>query len=287
MNLEELRVEIDKSNKEIVEAIAKRFVITRQIGEIKAKQNLPPLDKARENVVMEKVKLLARNNNLDENMIEKIFRIIMDEVVNEHNKIQKETDKILVKKIDKINNVKIEIPGSKSYTNRALIIASLANGKTVLHNPLYSDDTMYMMQSLEKLGIKFEKQNNDLIVFGNGGNFNIKENIELFCGIAGTTSRFLTGLLALVNKDLIINGEGKILERPIGELVDGLKQIGVNIEYLGKYGSLPLKGNGKSISSNEISINGSISSQYFSALMMIAPLLKNGLIINVLDKQIS
>lgn len=194
---------------------------------------------------------------------------------------------MLIKKINKINNVNIEILGSKSYTNRALIIASLAEGKTILHNPLYSDDTKYMMESLEKLGIKFEKKEKDLIVYGNGGKFELKDNVELFCGIAGTTSRFLTGLLALFDKDVIITGEGKILERPIGELVEGLKQIGVKIDYLGNIGSLPLKGNGKNINSNEISIDGSISSQYFSALMMIAPLLKNGLIINVLNKQIS
>ena len=194
---------------------------------------------------------------------------------------------MLVKKINKINNVNIEILGSKSYTNRALIIASLAEGKTILHNPLYSDDTKYMMESLEKLGIKFEKKEKDLIVYGNGGKFELKDNVELFCGIAGTTSRFLTGLLALFDKDVVITGEGKILERPIGELVEGLKQIGVKIDYLGNIGSLPLKGNGKNINSNEISIDGSISSQYFSALMMIAPLLKNGLIINVLNKQIS
>lgn len=194
---------------------------------------------------------------------------------------------MLVKKINKINNINIEILGSKSYTNRALIIASLAEGKTILHNPLYSDDTKYMMESLERLGIKFEKKEKDLIVYGNGGKFELKDNVELFCGIAGTTSRFLTGLLALFDKDVVITGEGKILERPIGELVEGLKQIGVKIDYLGNIGSLPLKGNGKNINSNEISIDGSISSQYFSALMMIAPLLKNGLIINVLNKQIS
>lgn len=194
---------------------------------------------------------------------------------------------MLVKKIDKINNIKIDILGSKSYTNRALIIASLAEGKTILHNPLYSDDTKYMMKSLEKLGVKFEKQNKDLIVYGKAGQFDIKENMELFCGIAGTTSRFLTGLLALMDKDVVVTGEGKILERPIGELVDGLKQIGVKIKYLGKEGSLPLKGSEKNLSGNEISIDGKISSQYFTALMMIAPLMKDGLIINVLDKQIS
>lgn len=194
---------------------------------------------------------------------------------------------MLVNKINRINNIEIVMPGSKSYTNRALIIASLTNGKTILHNPLYSDDTKYMIESLEKLGIKFEKNKNNLIVYGNGGKFNFKDNVELFCGNAGTTSRFLTGLIALTDKNIIINGEGEILNRPIGELVNGLKQIGVDIEYLKKNGSLPIKGNGKNINGNEIFIDGSVSSQYFTALMMVAPLMRNGLIINVLNKQIS
>lgn len=194
---------------------------------------------------------------------------------------------MLINKIEKINNVKLEIPGSKSYTNRALIIASLTDGKTVLHNPLYSDDTKYMIESLKKLGIKIEENEKSLVVYGKGGKFDVVDGTELFCGLAGTTSRFLTGLLALMDKDVVINGEGKILERPIGELVDGLRQIGVEIEYLGKEGSLPLKGNGKNVNGNEISISGKISSQYFTALMMVAPLLKDGLTINVLDKQVS
>lgn len=194
---------------------------------------------------------------------------------------------MLINKIDKLHNAKIEILGSKSYTNRALIIASLTEGKTILNNPLYSDDTKFMIKSLEKLGVKFEKSDKKLVVYGNDGKFQVNKNTELFCGLAGTTSRFLTGLLALIKNDVIITGEGKILERPISDLVDGLRQIGVNIEYLGKEGSVPLKGNGKNISGNEISINGSVSSQYFTALMMVAPLLRDGLKINVIREQVS
>lgn len=194
---------------------------------------------------------------------------------------------MLISKISNLNNAKIEILGSKSYTNRALIIASLADGKTILNNPLYSDDTKYMIESLKKLGVRFEKNGKSLVVYGNGGRFHLKNNIELFCGIAGTTSRFLTGLLTLIDTDIIINGCGKILERPIGELVEGLKQIGVNIEYLGKEGSLPIRGNGKNINNNVVSMDGGVSSQYFTALMMVAPLLKDGLKINVINEQVS
>lgn len=184
-------------------------------------------------------------------------------------------------------NAVVEIPGSKSYTNRALIIAALADGKSILNNLLYSDDTKYMMESLEKLGVEFIKEEKRIIVKGCGGKFNNAKNIELFCGIAGTTSRFLTGLAALIGEEIILSGEGKILERPIGELVDGLRQISTEIEYLGKDGSLPLKINGKNINGNEIAIKGNVSSQYFTSLLMIAPMLKNGLKIKVIGEQVS
>ena len=194
---------------------------------------------------------------------------------------------MLINKINNLHNTKIEIPSSKSYTNRALIISALNNNEVVLHNPLYSDDTKYMMESLEKLGIKFKKQDKDLIVFGNGGHFDVEENMKLFCGIAGTTSRFLTAFLALIDRNIVITGEGKLLERPIAELVDSLRQIGADIEYLGLNGSLPIKGNCKNISNSEISISGNISSQYLSALLMVAPILKNGLTVNVIGEQVS
>ena len=86
---------------------------------------------------------------------------------------------MLINKINKLNNAKVEILGSKSYTNRALVIASLTEGKTILNNPLYSDDTKYMIESLEKLGVKFEKSDKKLVVYGNGGNFKITNNVEL------------------------------------------------------------------------------------------------------------
>ena len=86
--LEKLRIEVDKSNKKIIEEISNRFLITRKIGEIKASQNIVSFDKNREDIVLENVGELARNNNLNEDMIKEIFKIIMKEVVLEHNKIK-------------------------------------------------------------------------------------------------------------------------------------------------------------------------------------------------------
>lgn len=189
----------------------------------------------------------------------------------------------LKKELDAI----IKIAGSKSYTNRALIIASLARGKSILRNPLYSDDTKYMMESLEKLGVCFEKYEDKIVVQGCGGKFGKIKSTELFCGLAGTTSRFLTGLASLVGKEIIVNGSGKLLERPISDLVCGLRQIGVKIDYLGKKGSLPLKIDGKKISGGKISIKGNVSSQFLTSILMIAPLLQNDLKIDIIGLQVS
>jgi len=188
--------------------------------------------------------------------------------------------------IKKELNHKVIIPGSKSYTNRALIIAALATGKSVLNYPLYSDDTKYMMESLRKLGVELKEEKNRIVINGCCGKFDVKD-ANLFCGIAGTTSRFLTGVAALLNQEVIVDGEGKILERPIGELVNGLRELGVKIEYIGKEGSLPLKINSNGLSGNNVSMKGDVSSQYFTSLLMIAPMLKNGLTINVIGEQVS
>ena len=88
MTLEELRIEVDNANKEIIKAISKRFLATREIGKLKAKENLSSVDRNRENIVIKNVRLSAKQNNLNEDMIEKIFRIIMIEVVKEHNKLK-------------------------------------------------------------------------------------------------------------------------------------------------------------------------------------------------------
>ena len=194
--------------------------------------------------------------------------------------------------IDKFSgkfDCEVSMPGSKSYTNRVFVIAALAKGKTRIISPLHSDDTKHMIESLQKLGISVSVcSNGDVEIIGTGGEFDIgKCSSDIFVGIAGTTSRFLTAFCSLVGKEIFINGEGKILERPINDLVDGLKQIGVSVEYKAKVGSIPLSVNGRNINGNEISINGNISSQFFTALMLIAPALEKGLVINVIGEQIS
>lgn len=195
-------------------------------------------------------------------------------------------DKLRVKQIEHSIFSKFQIPGSKSYTNRALVMAALANGQSTLINPLKSDDTKFMIESLRNLGIEINEYDDKFVVRGTGGKFEIKSN-KLFSGIAGTTSRFLSALSCIIGNEVEIHGEGKLLERPIGQLVDGIKQLGVEVRYLGKVGSIPLRINGTKISNYEISMKGDVSSQYFTALLLIAPLLEKGLTINVEGEQVS
>jgi 3-phosphoshikimate 1-carboxyvinyltransferase len=198
-------------------------------------------------------------------------------------------DVLLYPKIQ-INDTNINIPSSKSYTNRAILIASISDGTSKISNLLRSDDTKYMILALQNLGINIIDNDDFLIIEGNNGVFKNIINKELFCGIAGTTSRFLTGLSILIDQDIKINGENKILVRPIGDLVSAMQNMGIKIEYNGIEESLPITiyGDKNIINiSNTVNINGEISSQFISALLMIAPRLPDGLIINVRGNQVS
>ena len=140
----------------------------------------------------------------------------------------------------------VKLPGSKSISNRTLLLAALANGVTEIHDLLVSDDTARMLEALEKLGIKLEKlSETDWRVHGCGGDFtnkgNPSKNVELFLGNAGTAFRPLTAVLALSGGHYTLSGVPRMHERPIGDLVDALRQIGANIEYLGQQGFPPLK----------------------------------------------
>ena len=180
----------------------------------------------------------------------------------------------------------ITIPGSKSFSNRALIMASLANGESNLTGVSDCDDTRYLKQALKKLGIVFKKTDQKLTVYGNDGEFKkFKGRIDI--GIAGTTSRFLTALLSLVPGETILDGVHSIRKRPITKLVNALKKLGTQITFLRKVGCLPLKIKGGNTKGGIVEMDGALSSQYFTALLLIAPSLANGLTIKVKGKQIS
>ena len=122
------------------------------------------------------------------------------------------------------------MPGSKSLTNRALLIASLANGTTHLTNALFSDDSRYFAKALQTLGfdVQLDEANHEMTVTGLGGKIPATK-AELFIGNAGTAARFLSAFLTLGNGEYILDGEPRMRERPIGDLVDSLTQLGATI----------------------------------------------------------
>ncbi|NLE85119.1 MAG: 3-phosphoshikimate 1-carboxyvinyltransferase [Myxococcales bacterium] len=161
------------------------------------------------------------------------------------------------------------IPGSKSITNRALALAALAEGTTVLRGVLQSDDTRYMRQGLEHLGISVTERDPTTWVV-EGGLRRLRAPSEpLFVGNSGTTVRFLSGLAALVPGPVTLQGDEHMAKRPIADLVEGLRQLGVRVEC--ETGCPPLRIWGGELPSGTATMRGDRSSQYFSALLMAAP----------------
>jgi 3-phosphoshikimate 1-carboxyvinyltransferase len=164
----------------------------------------------------------------------------------------------------------VRVPGSKSLTNRALLIASLADGTTRLTNALFSDDSKYFANALQTLG--FEVQSDELkqeiTVTGLCGKIPSKK-AELFIGNAGTAARFLSAFLTLGQGEFIIDGDARMRERPIGDLIDALHQLGVELEAPNDCPPVEIYANG--LPGGQTKIAGNISSQFLSALLMVAP----------------
>lgn len=174
-------------------------------------------------------------------------------------------------------NATVRVPGSKSLTNRALLIAALANGQTRLTNALFSDDSRYFANALKTLGfdVQLDEANYEMTVTGLGGKIPAKQ-AELFIGNAGTAARFLSAFLTLGNGEYILDGEPRMRERPIGDLVEALEQLGCDIQPLEKVESgksicPPIKINASGLKGGKTKITGDISSQFLSALLMVAP----------------
>ncbi|MBI2597268.1 3-phosphoshikimate 1-carboxyvinyltransferase [Candidatus Daviesbacteria bacterium] len=179
----------------------------------------------------------------------------------------------------------VNIPGSKSYTNRALLIAAIADTKVKILNPLLSEDTKAMINCLKKLGIKIIEKKQSIEVIGNIKNIK-DQKFELDVNESGTTIRFLLALSANFPGVKILEGKGGLNKRPIGDLVKGLKQLGANIKYLDKRSYPPILVSSSKLTPGKITIKGSVSSQYISALLMIAPIIGE-ITIEVTSNQVS
>lgn len=165
----------------------------------------------------------------------------------------------------------VDAPPSKSITHRVLIAASLAKGTSVLSNALFSDDTTYTMQALQSLGVGIKQNGNNIIVEGTGGLFTPSSS-PIFLGNSGTSMRLLTALCALVPGKTELTGEKRLCERPVGPLLSALQSLGVHVQSLNNNDCPPVIIEGGSINGGEITLDASVSSQYLSALLFIAPL---------------
>ncbi|AVT59087.1 3-phosphoshikimate 1-carboxyvinyltransferase [Pectobacterium versatile] len=173
----------------------------------------------------------------------------------------------------KLINGTLNLPGSKSVSNRALLLAALAEGKTRLTNLLDSDDVRHMLTALTALGVEYHLSPDRTVceISGLGGAFTTSQPLELFLGNAGTAMRPLAAALCLTDGDIVLTGEPRMKERPIGHLVDALRQGGAKIDYLEQENYPPLRLHG-GFQGGEISVDGSVSSQFLTALLMTAPL---------------
>ena len=172
----------------------------------------------------------------------------------------------------------ITLPGSKSISNRVLLLSALANGVTTLHGLLDADDTRVMQSALKSLGNQLEQltqaDETVLQVQGCNGQF-INATADLFMGNAGTAIRPLTAALAILGGDYHLHGVPRMHERPIGDLVDGLLGIGAKIDYLGQTNYPPIQiGSGQLLLDQAVKVRGDVSSQFLTALLMALPLTK-------------
>ncbi|MDW8325540.1 MAG: 3-phosphoshikimate 1-carboxyvinyltransferase [Anaerolineales bacterium] len=188
----------------------------------------------------------------------------------------------------------VRVPGSKSLTNRALLLAALADGVTTLRNSLFADDTQRFIESLQRLGFSIEQrpavngQPSAVVVHGLGGRIPAAR-AELFVGNAGTAARFLTALLALGQGEYVLDGDARMRERPIGDLLLALRRLGVNVEPRFPSSDLscacpPLVVHANGLPGGKTTVAGNISSQFLSGLLMVAPYARGPLEIAVVGE---
>ncbi len=184
-------------------------------------------------------------------------------------------ESLTLKPISKVQGV-VNLPGSKSVSNRALLLAALAKGTTRLTNLLDSDDIRHMLTALKQLGVNYTLSDDKTVcdVVGLGTAFDCSKAQTLFLGNAGTAMRPLAAALCLGCGEFELTGEPRMKERPIGHLVDALRTAGADITYLDSEGFPPLHIKGTGLNGGVVEINGSISSQFLTAFLMSAPLAK-------------
>ena len=182
----------------------------------------------------------------------------------------------------------VRLPGSQSISNRVLLLAALAGGETEVRDLLASDDTERMLDALRALGVGVDHLGGEnWLIKGCGGRFPVKQ-AELFLGNAGTAFRPLTAALALAGGNYVLKGVARMHERPIGDLVDGLRQLGANVAYLGNEGYPPLHLKPATLTpGGSVKVRGDVSSQFLTGLLMALPLTGQTVAVDVVGELIS
>ncbi|ADL52691.1 3-phosphoshikimate 1-carboxyvinyltransferase [Clostridium cellulovorans] len=197
------------------------------------------------------------------------------------------TEKVYEVKVGQNFIAEIDVPGSKSVANRALIIAALAEGTTVLKNMLFSDDTRYMMEAIRKLGNTVEVDEQKRTVIVKSAAEKVFPETELFIGNAGTAMRFLPTYISAGKGKVSLTGIERMKERPIKDLVDGLRELGVEVTYKEKDGFPPFEIDSNGLPGGEISIRGDKSSQYLTSILLSAPYAKEDVTVKIQGKLVS
>ena len=174
----------------------------------------------------------------------------------------------------------ITVPGSKSYTNRALLIAGLTDGECRLEKPLVSDDTKYMIRALKAFGISVQEEKEAFIVSGRGGDLSTPEQ-DIFIGNAGTAMRFLTTFSALVPGKTRLDGDERMRQRPLADLLHCLTQMRVKAVSANGNGCPPIDIAGGEVPGGEVQLAGDKSSQYLTSILLSAPYFKNDTCIHI------
>jgi len=183
-------------------------------------------------------------------------------------------------KTEKIHDTSVTVPGSKSYTHRTFIAAALSNGQCRIENYLDSDDTNYTLSALKQFGAYSEKTSGCVTIKGRIGEIDASEK-PIYLGNSGTSMRLLTAYAAIGNGRYVLTGSERMHERPIHHLLDGLNQLGVKALSLNDNKCPPVEVFGSKFDGGTVHLNCSISSQFLSGLLLIAPYTKNGMEIYV------
>ena len=189
--------------------------------------------------------------------------------------------------IDHIDGA-VQLPGSKSISNRVLLLAAMAQGSTRIGNLLASEDTRFMLDALRSLGIDVTPTDGGVHVVGRDGPL-VTDAVEreLYLGMAGTAFRPLTAALCLGRGTFRLLGSERMAQRPIADLVDALRAIGASIRYLGNDGFPPIEIHGTGLRGGPVTMRGNVSSQFLTSLMLCAPLANTPVVVTIDGEQVS